>query len=117
MTRKKSPLTNFMKKTAPTVSFGDDNKWYTLGYGSIVLENVIIENVALVAGLKLTLLRINQLGDKYYQYVFDNRTCSITNNRNDIVLTGQRNGNIYEANFENNDQTSIKCLYSNVSTE
>ena len=56
-----------------------ETKGNTLGYGSIVLGNVIIENVALVEGLKHNLLSISQLGDKGYHAGFDNKECLITN--------------------------------------
>ena len=55
MTGRKSLLTEFERRPGPTISFGDGNKGETLGYGSIKLGNIIIENVALVEGLKHTL--------------------------------------------------------------
>ena len=63
MTGDHSLLTGFEEKAGPGVTFGDDNKGYTLGYGKIKKENVIIEKVALVDELKHNLLSISQLCD------------------------------------------------------
>ena len=91
MTGKTALLTKFERKAGPVISFEDGNKGETLGYGSIILGNVIIENVPLVEGLKHTLLSISQLGDKGYQSIFDSEGCKIMNMQTgDIVLTGQR---------------------------
>ena len=118
MTGKRSLLTKFEKKAGPVVSFGDGNKGETLGYGSIVLGNVIIENVALVEGLKHTLLSISQLSDKGYQSTFDSEVCVVSNKvTREVVLIGQRHGNIYEASFEDQEKGSITCLYSKASNE
>ena len=45
---------------APIITFGDDNKGYTMGYClDFEEENIIIDYVALVDGLKHNLLRIS----------------------------------------------------------
>ena len=83
----------------------------TFGYGSIKLGNFIIENVALVEGLKHTLLSIYQLSDKGYHASFNNAKCIITSMSNGkIVLIGQRHWNIYEANLKNEHQGKVGCL-------
>ena len=61
MTGDPSLLTKFMEKAGPSITFGDDSKVYTMGYGLIAKENVIIDEVALVSGLKHNLLTISQL--------------------------------------------------------
>ena len=53
-----------MEKAGPEVSYEDGNIGRTLEYGSIVFENVIIEYVALVEGLKHNLLSVSQLTDR-----------------------------------------------------
>ena len=58
MTGDSTLLTEFMERAGPNITFGDDNKGYTIGYGLISKENVIIEAVALVEGLKHNLLSI-----------------------------------------------------------
>ena len=59
MTGNKSLLSEFEEKAGPTVSYGDGNKGQTLGYGNIVIGNVIIQNVALVEGLRHNLLSVS----------------------------------------------------------
>ena len=58
MTGDSTLLTEFVERAGPSITFGDDNKGYTMGYGLISKENVIIETVALVDGLKHNLLSI-----------------------------------------------------------
>ena len=118
MTGIKALLTDSVRMDGPSVSFGDGNKGETLGYGSIVIGNVIIENVALVEGLKHTLLSISQLSDKGYHAGFDNEECLITNkNTGEVVLKGQRHDNIYEASLDDSETGATKCLYSKASNE
>ena len=57
-------LTKFEERAGPSITFGDDSKLYTMGYGLISKENVIIDSVALVDGIKHNLLSISQLCDK-----------------------------------------------------
>ena len=95
-----SLLTEFEKKVGPGVTFGDDSKGYTVGYGKIKKENVIIEKVALVDGLKHNLLSIGQLCDNGNKVHFFQEACFIANNKTgDILLTGNRKGNIYIDDF------------------
>ena len=64
MTENKALLSEFERKAGPSVSYGDGNIGQTLVYGNILIENVIIENVALVEGLEHNLLSIIQIADK-----------------------------------------------------
>ena len=64
MTREKSLLADVVEKTGPTVTFRDDGKGFTKGYGNLKIDNVIIENISLVEGLKHNLLSISQFCDK-----------------------------------------------------
>ena len=81
MTGDPSLLTRFMEKAGPSITFGDDNKGYTMGYGLIAKENVIIDEVALVSGLKHNLLSISQLCDKGYKVNFTPAACVVTKRR------------------------------------
>ena len=51
-----------------------------MDYRSIVLGNVIIENVVLVEEMKHTLLNlsISQLSDRGYHTTFDHKKCIVT---------------------------------------
>ena len=70
MTGNKSLLSRFEKKAGPAVAYGDGSIGKTLGYGSISIGNVIIEDVALVEGLKHNLLSVSQLTDRGYHVDF-----------------------------------------------
>ena len=59
MTGDSTLLTKFVERAGPCITFGDDIKSYTMGYGWISSENVLIESVALVDGLKHNLLGIS----------------------------------------------------------
>ena len=56
----------WLKKVGPMVTFGDNNKGKTDGYGCLEADNVIINNVSCVEGLKHNLLSISQFCDKGY---------------------------------------------------
>ena len=70
MTRNCSLLSDFEEKAGPVVSYGDGNTGRTLGYGKITVGNVIIQNVALVDGLKHNLLSVSQVTDRGYDVKF-----------------------------------------------
>ena len=71
-------LTKFVERAGPSITFGDDNKGYTMGYGLISSENVIIESVALVDGLKHSLLSISHLCDRGNEVWFTKEACVIS---------------------------------------
>jgi len=61
-----------------TVTFGDDSKGKIVGIGNIKLgSSPMIENVALVNGLKHNLLSVSQLCEKGFNVIFDDLTCNI----------------------------------------
>ena len=118
MTGRKSLLAEFESRVSPTVFFGDGNKGETLGYGSIKIGIVIIKNVALVEGLKHTLLSIIQLSDKGYHAHSNNTKCTITSvSSGEIVLIDQRHRNIYESSLSNKFQEKVRCLFNKASNE
>ena len=64
MTRDSTFLTEVEERVGPSITFGDDNKDYTMGYGLISKYNGIIDYIALFDGLKYNPLSISQLCDK-----------------------------------------------------
>ncbi|KAL8100273.1 hypothetical protein AgCh_032501 [Apium graveolens] len=95
MTGDSTLLTEIKERAGPSITSGDDSKGYTVGYGLISKDNVIIEEVALVNGLKHNLLSISQLCDKGNSVTFNIEACVVTNKRsNKVVLTGVRKGNV-----------------------
>lgn len=70
-------LSEYEKKYGSMVFYGDDNIGRTLGYGNIVFGNVIIEEVALVEGLKHNLLSISQMTARGYHVDFHEIHCNV----------------------------------------
>ena len=113
MTGDQSLLTRFEEKADPCVTFGDENKGFTLGYGMIEKDNVIIEKVALVDGLKHNLLSIRQLCDNGNKVHFSQESFFIANKETkDILLTGNKNENVYIVDFNSSKVDSLNCLLS-----
>ncbi|KAK1369383.1 hypothetical protein POM88_035475 [Heracleum sosnowskyi] len=94
MTGDSTLLTEFVEKAGPSITFGYDSKGFTKGYGLISKDNVIIDQVTLVDGLKHNLLSISQLCDK-----------------------GYRKGNVYITDFNSTSSDSITCLLSKASKD
>ena len=100
------------------MSCGDGDKGQTLGYGNNIIENVIIDYVALVEGLKHNILSVNQICDKGYHVDFVESHCEvISNTTKKIVIIGFRHVNISEANLNLNSGGSITYLLSKASVE
>ena len=117
MTGDFSLLTEFKERAGPSITFGDDSKGFTMGYGLISTRNVIINEVALVDGLKHNLLSISQLCDRGNTVSFNSEACVVTSKKdNKVVLTGVRKGNVYIADFNSTDAESITCLLSKASS-
>ena len=116
MTGDSTLLTEFKERVDPSITFGDDSKGFTVGYGLITKDNVILNEVALVDGLKHNLFRINQLCDKGLNGSFNSETCVVTNKEdNKVVITGYRKGNVYIVDFNSTSAYSITCLFSKAS--
>ena len=118
MTGDSTMLTEFKERAGPSITFGDDNKGYTVGYGLISKDNVIIEEVALVDGLKQNLLSISQLCDKGNSVTFNTKACVVTNKRsNKVVLNRVKKGNVYLADFNSSNTEYVTCLLSKASQD
>ena len=113
MTGDSTLLTRLEERAGPNITFGDDSKGYIVGYGLISKENVIIEEVALVEGLKHNLLSVSQLCDKGNNVLFTTEACIVSKKKNnEVVLTGYRKGNVYLADFNSTKAESMTCLFS-----
>ena len=119
MTGNSSLLSGFEEKAGPAVFYGDGNTGRTLGYGKIEIGNVIIENVALVDGLKHNLLSVSQLTDRGYDVKFTSThgevVCKKTGK---IALIGPRLDNMYVAKLHpDTDDGIVKCFISKASVD
>ena len=118
MTGEKTLLTDVVKKTGPTVTFGDDNKGFTTGYGNLKIGNVIIKDISLVEGLKHNLLSISQFCDRGYNVDFRKDKCLITYKKDEkLALLGVRKGNLFIADLSSTSDGEMKCFYSKASSE
>ncbi|KAK1358784.1 hypothetical protein POM88_043258 [Heracleum sosnowskyi] len=118
MNGNKALLSEYEEKAGPTLSYGDGNIGQTLGYGNIIIGNVIIEKVALMKGLKHNLLSISQITDRGYHVNFYSTHCEVVSkSTGKIALTGYRHGNIYEANIQSKADGSPTCLISKASVD
>ncbi|KAL8119671.1 hypothetical protein AgCh_016965 [Apium graveolens] len=82
MTGDSTLLTEFKERAGSSIIFGDDNNGNTRGYGLISRENVIIEEVTLVDGLKYNLLSVSQLCDKGNSITLTTEACVVTCKKN-----------------------------------
>ena len=111
-------LSQFEENHGPWFTFGDDNKGLTMGHGNVICGNVIIDDVALVEGLKHNLLSIGQFTDREFKVEFDEDICSITHNKNKSVnFSGLRKGSLFVADFKSADKGEICCFYSKATNE
>ena len=117
MTEDSTLLTQFEERVGPSITFGDDRKGYTMGYGLILKENVIIDYVALVDGLKHNFLSISQLCDKGNEVWFIKGACVIYDlSTGNILLTENRKGNVYVVEFNSTNSKTMTCLLSKASS-
>src|SRR5437667_1398320 len=116
MTRDKSLLKDYVKMKGLIISFGDNSKGFTLGYGTVASGILSFKDVALVEGLKHNLLSVSQLRDKGFSTRFNSDGFVVENMKSGgIVLQGVRKGNIYVADFASvNGET---CFYSKASPD
>ena len=93
MTGDRALLSKVVEKAGPVMTFRDDSKGVTTGYGCLEVGNVIIEEVSLVNGLMHNLLSVSQFCDKGYEVLFKKEKCLITNKRDQkLAFQGVRKG-------------------------
>ena len=78
----------------------------------------MIDEVALVEGLKHNLLSISQLCDRGHNVWFSSEAYVVSNKKsNNVVMIGNRKGNIYIADFNSTNADSITYLFSKESID
>ncbi|KAL8098436.1 hypothetical protein AgCh_031262 [Apium graveolens] len=68
-------LSQFEEKAGPLVTFGDNSKGFIMGYGKLISGNVVINYVALVAGLEVNLLSVSQFANKDLESANEDGIC------------------------------------------
>nr|KAJ0204922.1 hypothetical protein LSAT_V11C500296580 [Lactuca sativa] len=111
MTGSKSLLEDYVKKTGPAVTYGDNGKGFTKGYGNIKCNNVIFQNVSYVKGLKHNLISISQLCDADYEVHFTKKEGRVVNTDKNIVLSASRKDDIYVLDIFSSDKALMQCFF------
>ncbi|KAL8148282.1 hypothetical protein AgCh_005596 [Apium graveolens] len=118
MTGDKALLSQFEEKAGPLVSFGDNSKKFTMGYGKIVSGNVVIDDVALVVGLEVNLLSVSQFAEKGFKVLFDKEECIFFNKKtNEVAQKGARKGSLFVTDLDSTNEDGICCFYTKASIE
>ena len=112
MTGFKSLLDEYVKKEGPVVTYGDNNKGQTKGYGSINCKSVKFKNVSYVKGLQHNLISISQLCDVGYEVHFKKREGKVVNSEKVQVLTATRQSDIYILDMFSADSSLRSCFIS-----
>ena len=117
MTGDRALLSSVVDKVGPVVTFGDDIKGFTMGYGNLEIKNVIIENITLVEGLKHNLHNISQFCDNGFDMSFRKERCLISNRRDEnLALQGIRKGNLFVVDLDSTSKGEVSCFYSKASS-
>ncbi|WP_229130453.1 hypothetical protein, partial [Ancylomarina sp. 16SWW S1-10-2] len=90
MTGCKALLTSYIEKNGPAVTFGDNKRGRTRGYGVISNRNISFNDVAYVEGLKHNLLSISQLCDKGFLVDFKEEKCILKDRNGNHLLSADR---------------------------
>ena len=116
MTGDRALLSKVVEKAGPVVTFGDESKGYTTGYGKLEIGNVVIEEISLVDGLMHNLLSISQFCDKGCDVLFKKEKCLITNKKNEkLTIKGVRKGDLFVADWNSAEGGQVMCFYSKAS--
>ena len=118
MTGDRALLSNVVEKASPVVTFRDNIKVLTQGYGSLEVGNVIVDNVSIVQGPKHNLLSTSQFCDKGYGVLFEKEKCQILHNNNGfLALQGVRKRNLFVADLISGCKDEINYFYAKASLD
>ncbi|CAH9089121.1 unnamed protein product, partial [Cuscuta epithymum] len=97
MTGSRRLLSNYMASEGPKVTFGNvEKQGETKGVGDLSINELTIQNISYVKGLKFNLISTSQLCDNGYNVTFSKDICLIRDVKNDkTVLTGRRKKDMY----------------------
>jgi hypothetical protein len=99
------------------VTFGDDKKGKVLGTGIIkVNDHFTLNDIALVDKLIYNMLFISQLVDADLDMLFCKSSSRVLDSSSNLVCGISRIGKVFQADFSL-DQSSVKCLISQFSSE
>ena len=112
MTGSKALLSDFVKRDGPAVTYGDNSKGKTKGFGTIKCKSVEFKNVSYVKGLQHNLISISQICDADYEVHFNKREGQILNKAAEPVLTANRKNDIYVLDMFSADDALRHCFFT-----
>ena len=95
-----------------SVTYGDNGKGMTKGFGTIKCNNVVFQHVSYVKGLKHNLISISQLCDADYEVHFTKKEGSVINTEKNIALTASRKDDIYVLDMFSCDKALMQCFFT-----
>ena len=108
MTCDKALLSQFVEKVGHVVTFGDNKKGFTMGYVNLLYGDVVIENVALVEGLRSNFLSVSQFTDRVFKVDFNQDVCLISYRKtNELDFKGVIKGNLFVVDMDSADKNKI----------
>ncbi|XP_063937502.1 uncharacterized protein LOC135147810 [Daucus carota subsp. sativus] len=112
MTGDRALLSNVIESAGPIVTFGDNSKGRTTGYGNLLAENVIIEKFLWLKDSSTIFY------DKGFQVNFVKEKYLISHTKDDrLALCGVRKANLYVADLNSGTTDEDNCFYSKASPE
>ena len=112
MTGSKALLSDFVKRDGPAVTYGDNSKGKTKGFGTIKCKSVEFKNVSYVKGLQHNLISISQICDADYEVHFNKREGQILNKAAEPVLTASRKNDIYVLDMFSANDALRHCFFT-----
>ena len=114
MTGFKSLLDDYVKKDDPVVTYGDNSKGQTKGFGTIKCKTVEFKNVSYVKGLKHNLVSISQLCDADYEVHFNKKEGKVIDSKKVSVLTANRREDIYVLDMFLNSVSHFRAIFLHI---
>ena len=117
MTGNKELLFEYKEKVGGrSVTFGDNKKGQILGYGVIIRDDVDINQVAYVNGLKHNLISVSQLCDNGLDVKFNRKfRALLKEDTTTEMMRADRRGDLYLLNFNTSNKDEKLCLVASTS--
>ncbi|GJW75134.1 integrase, catalytic region, zinc finger, CCHC-type containing protein [Tanacetum coccineum] len=115
MTGHRDKLINFVSKFIGMVRFGNDHFAAIMGYGDLLIGNILISRVYYVERLGHNLFSVGQFCDSDLKVTFRKHTCFIRNLEGVDLLSRSRSSNLYTISMADMMKSSLICLLSKAS--
>ncbi|GKB38509.1 retrovirus-related pol polyprotein from transposon TNT 1-94 [Tanacetum coccineum] len=115
MTGHHDKLINFVSKFIGMVRFGNDHFAAIMGYGDLLMGNILISRVYYVEGLGHNLFSVGQFCDLDLEVTFRKHTCFVRNLEGVDLLSRSCGSNLYTISMADMMKSSPICLLSKAS--